>query len=200
MINNDSTSFHYSVLEPWGLGASMRNKHSKVKWFLCLWNHCTKVMKIYCVSFQAMGHLLPPHEGQRRWFTRFVIISFNGEEKSESFSEVRSGLFAVSNFLLPPVQRSHYAFADNKGQFASPIFVPHKPSDGFCLNMEMVSSLNLIRPLRNHSSGKAWLKFSWAATSERNQGKRGVPGNMHVRCSSAGLIKIHFNLLSSKKK
>lgn len=76
-------------------------------------------MKIYCVSFQAMGHLLPPHEGPSRRFTRFVIISLSGEEKPESFSEVRFGLFAVSNFLPPLVQRSHYALADNKGQFAS---------------------------------------------------------------------------------
>lgn len=92
-------------------------------------------------------------------------------------------------FHPPPVQRSHYALADNKGQFASSIFVPHKPGDGFCLNTERVSSLNLIRPLRNHGSGEPWLKFSRAATSERNQGKRGVPGNVHVRPSSARLIE-----------
>lgn len=83
-----------------------------------------------------------------------------------------------------------------KANLRHSIFVPHKPGDGFCLNTERVSSLNLIRPLRNHGSGKPWLKFSRAATSERNQGKRGVPGNVHVKPSSARLIERHFNLLS----
>lgn len=122
------------------------------------------------------------------------------EKRGQRASEVRLGLFAVSNFLPPPVQRSHYALTDNKGQFASPIFVRHKPGDGLCLNMKRVSSLNLIRSLRNHGSGEAWLKFSRAATSERNQGKRGVLGNVHVRPSAVGLIKRHFNLLLLKNK
>lgn len=58
------------------------------------------------------------------------------------FSEVWLGLFAIFKFppapsaALPKISLGFQR--DNKGLFTSPIFIPHEPATGFCLNMTRV--------------------------------------------------------------
>lgn len=71
--------------------------------------------------------------------TRFVIWSHSRRRKDKGVFPRCGPACLPFQISSRGVQRSHYAFADNKGQFASSIFVPHKPGNGFCLNMKRVS-------------------------------------------------------------